>query len=374
MRKITIHILGLPHTRFTGDYSQCAFTQKAKKLAKMLHDRGHTVYLYGSGKNINYNEFCKEYIPVFSEEEFKQWFPSLEILDWNNPERWSEWNARAAVEINKRSKDTDILASTFGNLQQPACLNSNCIPVETGIGYTGVFAPFQIYESYAIRTYILGIFNMMNNPRLHDTVIPNYYDLSEFEFNDKPDDYYLFMGRLNADKGFQTACRTAKIMGKKIKLAGIIGDKEVFSEVMSYGNVEYLGVINSERRKEELKNAEAVFVPTTYLEPFGGIHIEALLSGTPVITSDIGIFPETIQNGFNGYRCTNLAEFIEAAGKIKQIDRRTCYDWAVKNFSLDAIAPRYEYYFDRILSVYEGATYDSIDVLARNDMLNTYFK
>lgn len=374
MRKITIHILGLPHTRFTGDYSQCAFTQKAKKLAKMLHDRGHTVYLYGSGKNINYNDFCKEYIPVFNEEEFTQWFPSLEILDWNNPERWAEWNTRAAVEINKRSKDTDILASTFGNLQQPACLNSNCIPVETGIGYTGVFAPFQVYESYAIRTYILGIFNMMNNPRLHDTVIPNYYDLSEFEFNDKPDDYYLFMGRLNADKGFQTACRTAKMMGKKIKLAGIIGDKEVFSEVMSYGNVEYLGVINSERRKEELKNAEAVFVPTTYLEPFGGIHIEALLSGTPVITSDIGIFPETIQNGFNGYRCTNLAEFIEAAGKIKQIDRRACYDWAVKNFSLDAIAPRYEYYFDRILSVYEGATYDSIDVLARSDMLNTYFK
>lgn len=373
MRKLRLHILGLPHTRFDGDYSHCAFTQKAKKLAKMMFDKGHAVYLYGSGASGNYESFCSEYIPVFSEQEFTTWFPSREILDWNNPERWQLFNSRCGEEIRKREQPGDIVASTFGNLQQPACMSTNCIPVETGIGYTGVFAPFQVYESYAIRSYIMGVLGLMNNPRHYDTVIPNYYDLSDFQFNDKPDDYFLFMGRLNADKGFQTACRVAKILGAKIKLAGVIGSREEFAECMSYGNVEYLGVINSEQRKKELAFAKGVFVPTVYLEPFGGIHVEALLSGTPVITTDVGIFPETVQNGFNGFRCTNLSEFVEAGRNIDKIDRKTCYDWAVSNFSLDAVAPRYEYYFGKVLDIFEGATYDSIDVYARTDMTNNYF-
>jgi glycosyltransferase involved in cell wall biosynthesis len=373
MRKIRIHILGLPHTRLTGDYSHCAFTQKAKKLAKMLHGAGHTVYLYGSGDG-NYSDICSEYVPIFTEHEFNQWFPSRENLDWNNPERWALFNERCAVQVTARQQPGDIVASTFGNLQQPACMATQCIPVETGIGYTGVFAPFQVYESYAIRTYLLGVLNLMHTPRHHDAVIPNYYDLSEFEFNDKPDDYFVFMGRLNEDKGFQTACRVAKLMGTKIKLAGPIGAKEVFSECLSYGNVEYLGVINSDQRKEVLSNARAVFVPTIYLEPFGGIHIEALLSGTPVITSDIGVFPETVQNGFNGFRCTNLAEFVEAARHIDKIDRKTCYEWAASNFSLDAILPKYEYYLNKVRSIWEGATYDSLDVYARADAPIAYFE
>jgi glycosyltransferase involved in cell wall biosynthesis len=374
MRKFRIHILGLPHTRFTGEWSHCAFTQKAKKLAMMLHANNHTVYLYGSGNSDNYEEFCTEYISVFSEEEFKERIKNREVLDWNNPEYWSLFNSRCAAEINKRTEPGDMIASTFGNLQQPACMATNCIPIETGIGYTGVFAPFQVYESYAIRNYLAGVLGLMNNPRHHDTVIPNYYDLSEFEFNDKPDDYFLFMGRLNEDKGFQTACRTAKLLGKKIKLAGAVGAKDQFAEVMNYGNVEYLGVITSEQRKHELKNARAVFVPTIYLEPFGGIHIESLLSGTPVIVSDVGIFPETIQNGFNGYRCSNLSEFIEAARNIDKIDRKTCYEWASTNFSLEKIRPRYEYYFEKVLSIYEGAKYDSIDIYSRLDGCNAYFK
>ena len=371
MRKFRIHILGLPHTRFNGDYSHCAFTQKAKKLAMMLHGAGHTVYLYGSGEG-SY-PFCTEYVPIINDQEFSAWFPSREILDWNNPERWKVFNERCGVAINQRCQPGDIVASTFGNLQQPACAATQCIPIETGIGYTGVFAPFQVYESYAIKNYLLGVLGLMNNPRHHDAVIPNYYDLDEFEFNDKPEDYFFFMGRLNEDKGFQTACRVAKLLGTKIKLAGQVGSKEVFAECLSYGNVEYIGVITSEQRKQVLKNARATFVPSIYLEPFGGVHIESLLSGTPVLTSDVGVFPETIQNGFNGFRCNNLAEFLEGARHIDEIDRKACHDWAVKNFSLDAVLPKYEYYFEKVLSIYEGANYDSIDVHARVDRLNKYF-
>jgi glycosyltransferase involved in cell wall biosynthesis len=377
MQPIRIHILSLPHTRLTGDYAHCAFTQKARKLAMMMHNNGHEVFLYGSGDSQGYEEFCAEYIPVFSEEEFNEWFPIREHLDWNNPVRWQLFNERCANEVNKRTKPKDICASTFGNLQQPALMSTNCIPIETGIGYTGVFAPFQVYESYAIKNYISGVMGLMNNPRHYDTVIPNYYDLSEFEYRETPDtgddEYFFFIGRINIDKGFATACRAAKQLGTKIKLAGVVGDQELFAECLDYGNVEYLGVITSEERAKVMSGAKATFVPTLYVEPFGGVHVESWLSGTPVITSDVGIFPETVQNGYNGFRCGNLAEFVEAAGRIDEIDRKTCREFAEKNFSLDAIYPRYEYYFRKVLAVADGATYDSLDIPARTDMLNCYF-
>ena len=46
--KLTFHIPGLVHLPVSRDFMGCAFTQKIHKLAKALHERGHTVILYGA--------------------------------------------------------------------------------------------------------------------------------------------------------------------------------------------------------------------------------------------------------------------------------------------------------------------------------------
>jgi glycosyltransferase involved in cell wall biosynthesis len=97
-----------------------------------------------------------------------------------------------------------------------------------------------------------------------------------------------------------------------------------------------------------LKKATALIAPTLYHEPFGNVVIEALLRGTPVITTDRGAFTETVQNAVNGYRCTWASEFEEAADQVSYLDRLTIALAARSTYSFETIASRYEAYCRQI--------------------------
>lgn len=99
-----------------------------------------------------------------------------------------------------------------------------------------------------------------------------------------------------------------------------------------------------------MSKAKALFLPTLYLEPFGYVVLEANLSGTPVITTDFGAFPETVKHGVSGFRCRTFKEFCEAAKNVENLKPSECRDWA-SNFTLDKIAPMYKRYFTQILDL-----------------------
>ena len=128
-------------------------------------------------------------------------------------------------------------------------------------------------------------------------------------------------------------------MGVKLKIAGN-------GEPPSYG--EYVGEVGPVERGELMSKAIAVFVPTIYVEPFGGVHAEANLCGTPVITTDWGVFTETVTNGVNGYRCRTFQEFLDAMEAVKTLDRKKIRKNAQKRFSTKVVAKQYEDYFNRL--------------------------
>ena len=349
------HVLGLPHTVTRKDYSACAFTQKVLKWCKMMTLRGHTVYHYGHKDS---EVICTEHIPVTFNEDLEKAYGSY---DWkknffkhNTADHAHQiFNQRAIVEVGKRKQPKDFILCFWGYAHAPIFrAHPELIPVEPGIGCTNEpCCPQNIYESYSVMNQVYGMYK--RSPHWYDAVIPNYFDPEDFEYNDKPKDYYLFVGRVIGSKGIGIAVEATAKLGAKLLVAGQGDLQSVVGSVPPH--VEVIGYVEPKQRCELMKNAKALFAPTHFNEPFGGVMVEALFCGTPVITSDWGGFAENNLHGVTGYRCRTMEQFVWAANNIDNISRKACHDWALHNFSLDRVALMYEEYFQTLTKVHDGS-------------------
>tara|TARA_R110000796_G_scaffold12985_11_gene42509 strand:- start:1366 stop:2547 length:1182 start_codon:yes stop_codon:yes gene_type:complete len=359
-RKFRIHLLGLPHTKTTVDFTACAYTMKVWKFCKMMEGRGHYLMHYGHEES---NPAADENISVISSEEWDAVYgdhdyqSKLFTYDTGD-DAYQTFYKNAILEIAKRKQKGDIILPFWGAGVRPICdAHSDLNVIEPGIGYAGGhWANYKIFESYAILHAYNGLKNVGQcNQNFYEIVIPNYFDLSEFEYSDKKEDYFLFTGRVYDGKGLNHAIDVTRAIGAKLKVAGQLTDQYAKDDYVWPDHVEFVGYAGLEKRKELMKGAIASFLPSMYVEPFGGVQIENLLSGTPTITTDWGAFSENNIHGVTGYRCRTFDDFAVAAdncrkGKIKSKD---CREHGEK-FSLEAIAPKYEKFFTDVTNISLG--------------------
>jgi len=347
------HVLGLPHTVTSKEFNACAYTQKVVKFGKMMTERGHTVIHYGHEDS---DLICTEHVPVLRNED---WKIAYGTYDWRekffkfdtNDHAYQTFYKNAIVEVGKRKQKHDFILPFWGSGVRPVCdAHPDLITVEPGIGYAGGhWARWKVFESYAIYHAYCGMNNVgYCNQDWYEVVIPNYFDLNDFEFQEEKEDYFLYLGRVFDGKGVNVAIQATQLAGVKLVIAGQKEDGYTFPP-----HVEYVGYADTEKRKQLMKGAKASFLPSMYVEPFGGVQIENLLSGTPTITTDWGAFAENNLHGITGYRCRTMGDFVEAIKNIEKIDPRACRTWG-ENFSLESVAPMYEKFFTDVLNVHTG--------------------
>ncbi len=348
-----IFVLGIPHTVTSTDFTTCAFTMKVFHLCHMMTRAGHTVYHLGvEGSTPD----CTRHFSIVSRADFDAEYggPGTGFYDTDETKhakymkRWAK-NARLTILQNCDDDFEAVVCMTWGGIQRTAMEGVRQFEIESGIGYRHSWAPFRVYESYAWLHMHLGAEGLFNDPRFYWQVIPNSFDVSMFTPTEKRGEHFLYMGRLIDSKGIRIAVDAARLAGRKITL---VGQGDPYKYLAPH--VSYLPPVGVEARRVLMANARAVFCPSQYVEPFCGVSIEASLSGTPVITTDFGAFPENVVHGVTGFRCRTMDDFVCAAKNIDQIDGRVCREWGVANFSLERVAPMYTAFFEDVMKTKPG--------------------
>ncbi len=359
---VTLHLVSLPHTETTPDYVTCAYSMKVVKFCQMMQGRGRRIVLYGGEEN---TAPCDEFVSLVSKEEREAWFGPWNLqalfpnLTWDAQHvSWRTMNTRAILEIGKRAEPHDLILLTAGSSQQLiAQAFPHLMAVEWAVGYEGIYTDKCAFESQAWMHHIYGQRGIING-RWYDCVIPNFFDPTEFQTSD-PSPYLLYLGRITARKGPHVAAAIAQQLGRILIVAGPGatevskldgGGTRIVGEAVTVEgpHVHYVGAVGQAERADLLAHAACVLMPTLYIEPFGGVAVEAMLSGTPVVASDFGAFTETIQEGVSGYRFRTLAEGCQAVEWALALSRSGVRDYALVRYTLGVVAPQFSRWFDRL--------------------------
>ena len=207
------------------------------------------------------------------------------------------------------------------------------------------FVPISDYQR---RTYP----HLAYLPTIHNAV-----DVASLPFRKDKDEYALFLGRFNPDKGPHIAIEVARSLGIRLLMAGKVTERHermFFAQVIQQElgpEVEYLGEVSNETKASLLAGAKMVLFPITWPEPFGLVMVEAAAAGTPVVAFRNGSSPEVIDHGRTGFVVETLDEMIECAKKAATIDPFQCRAWAEEHFDIPRLVADYERAYRTYLEV-----------------------
>lgn len=357
-----LHVVALPHTRVEASFSWCAYTSKLLKFARMLRGECEILIYAPEGQDIP----GARLVPVLSQDDRVKIFgpDDLDRLPaWPTPEQTAEFNLNTIAELKKQLEPRDLILLTAGWTHKPiADAFPSHVICEPGVGYEGILPQSHCaFESYAWMHYVYAKNNIQDG-RWFDAVIPNFFDPTEFPYlNDGKGNYLLFFGRIVQRKGPHIAVEIAKAVGMRLVVAGAggkqVGDDVVAPEI-TVKNAEYFGTVNIEERAKLLAGAHALIFPTTYIEPFGGVMVEAMLCGTPVISTDWGAPTEINLNGLTGARFRTLAEGIKAVDRVGLLNPLHIRHYAKARYSLGAVAPLYMRWFNQLSTLFSKGWYE----------------
>jgi glycosyltransferase involved in cell wall biosynthesis len=392
--KYRFHLISLSHLPQNRKYASCAFTQKNRKLAKMLTSLGHEVFFYGA-EGSDVEEYCDSsnlhFIQTHTIADISKSFGDGNNLfdlgyDWEREDYRHDFDkpltqatknfyATSIQYINAVKKPDDFLLCTQGLFHKPiADAVKLILTCESGIGYRGSGQGwYRSFESAYIQNFTYGSEKPYQsvNGQFYDRVIPNYFDPDDVVYSDEKQDYYLFCARLIRRKGILEAYSATKAIGAKLMIVGqggritpeghLVCQYPNEFDIPPDSNWKYVGFQPIDTRKHLMAHAKAFFSPTEYLECFGGSHVEALLSGTPVLTTNFGVYGtnDTFLDGIDGFKCNTLDDFVFGALNASKLDPLAIRKRA-ERFLMDNVKWEFQRWFEDLYAVYESIQDDNV--------------
>jgi glycosyltransferase involved in cell wall biosynthesis len=184
-------------------------------------------------------------------------------------------------------------------------------------------------------------------------VIGNPLVVDRFPFRAEKEDFLLWIGRLNDDKGPQRAIAAARAADRPLVLAGPVqpGQEEFFArEVEPHlddERIRYIGEVGDDKL-DLYARAAALLMPIRWAEPFGLVMTEAMACGTPVIAFPEGSAPEIVIDGETGFLVDDEEEMGKAVARLDEIDADRCRASTAQRFDVSAVAAAHEHAYELV--------------------------
>lgn len=357
-----LHLPGLPHTVTDDAHSHCAYTGKVQKFPAMMSGRYEVIHYGVAGADVacehvdlmTRTEQCRS----LGERDERAFVGDVADI---TSRLYKEFNLRLRMALAARYEPGDLVLLPFGHAHADAVVGSGFTLVESGIGYPTLYGPahFRIFESAAWMHWHQGRAN--RNGRNYEWVIPNYFDTAAWKFDAVGDpDTVVYFGRICHIKGLDVVVEIAR---RRPDLRFVLcgqGDPEPY---LVAPNIEYRPPISGRARSQLLGGARAILVPSLYTEPFGGVAVEAMMCGTPALTSPFGAFTETVEDEVTGYRCHTLGDWLGALDRTPELDRAYISERARRLYGYERVGTMYERAFGQIADLWDEGWYTERDTL-----------
>lgn len=153
-------------------------------------------------------------------------------------------------------------------------------------------------------------------------------DLSSY--NHEPDEgFLLYLGRLEPHKRVGEIVDAVTGTEYDLRIAGAGSTEEELRERAS-DNVDFLGFVTEERKRELLARCDALLFNSEH-EDFGIVPVEAMASGNPVVGVEEGFTKYQIEDGVNGVLFERGVENMR-----KAIERVYNQEWESKRIQISA--------------------------------------
>jgi glycosyltransferase involved in cell wall biosynthesis len=132
-----------------------------------------------------------------------------------------------------------------------------------------------------------------------------------------PGDYFLYLGRLAAEKGVGTLLSAWSGMSARLLIVGG-GPEEDRLRAMAPSGVEFRDTVASSEVPGLIRGARALVLPSFWYEGQPRSILEAFSAGVPVIASDFGGLPEIVEHEVSGLlvRSRDPAAWRQAAERL----------------------------------------------------------
>jgi glycosyltransferase involved in cell wall biosynthesis len=259
--------------------------------------------------------------------------------------------------VEKMAHEFDIIHSHIDYLYYPVMKRSRHPYLTTLHGRLDIPELQDVYRQYR-KIPLVSISDNQRKPlkgvnwtgTVYHGLPPDLY-----HFNEIPQRYFAFVGRISPEKRVDRAVELAKRTGIPVKIAAKVdkADEEYFEKEIKHllndPLVEFLGEIDDTEKNVVLGNAMASLYLIDWPEPFGLAMIESMACGTPVIAFNTGSVPEVIDPGITGYIVNSMDEAVKVVQKISKIDRAVCFKKFRERFSSERMARDYVSVYEKLI-------------------------